>query len=429
MKSRWLMELEDSARASTLVRRALCQIKRLTNRQPPLGDHQALARHIAQLCNVARLATSEDQMCAIEAQIHQCVQQLDVQMVNWAELVPGFDNPHISKAVVLKPWVSEREKGVVLVNFENQYLRLLRLSNLTEFAARYTLVVGPSWHPPHSLVNCVFPEAYPDRVFSLISNERELEMLPRLSPKFIPLPLYGSSWVNPLLFKPRPWKQRDVDILMVANWSKTKRHHALFKALRKMPPDLNVLLIGQDQDGRTPHTILSEAQTYGVQDRFKIIANAGYPEVIDAYCRAKISLVLSRREGSCVAVAESMFADTPVAIYEDAAIGSRAFINPTTGRFLKHHALNIQLIEFLQAANQGKYAPRSWADANISCFRSAHTLNDILQQHALSHSQRWTLAIAPVTWCPDQQLALPEDRMRLLPERKSIKNMFGIELG
>jgi len=235
MKSRWLIEAEDSARANTLVRWTLCQIKLWKNRQPPFGDHQALARHIVQLCNAARLATSEDWLHLIEAQIQQCVQQLNVQKVKWEKLVPGFENPHISKAVILKPWVSDQEKGVVLVNFEGQYMRLLRLANLKEFAARYTLVVGPSWHLPHQLVNCVFPEVYPNKVFSLISNERDLEVLPRLSPKFIPLPLYGSSWVNPLLFKPLPWNERNVDILMVANWSKTKRHHALFKALRKMP--------------------------------------------------------------------------------------------------------------------------------------------------------------------------------------------------
>jgi len=43
--------------------------------------------------------------------------------------------------------------------------------------------------------------------------------------------------------------------------------------------------------------------------------------------------VLSRREGSCVVVAESMFADTPVALLDNAVIGSRAFINDQTGRF------------------------------------------------------------------------------------------------
>jgi glycosyltransferase involved in cell wall biosynthesis len=325
--------------------------------------------------------------------------------------------------------VSAREKGVVLVNYEGQYARLLRLPDLKGFAARYTLIIGPSWHPPHSLVNCVFAEAYPDKVFSLISNARELQILPRLSPKLVPLPLYGSSWVNPSLYKPLPPTQRDVDILMVANWGKFKRHHALFRALSGIPEDVRVLLIGQDQDGRTAETIREEARAYGVDKRLTLLHDVPYPEVAKAYCRSKVSVILSRREGSCVAIAESLFADTPAAIYADAAIGSRAFINETTGKLLEYTNLAGQLMEFLAAANAGQYSPRKWAESNISCFRSADTLNEILRRHALAEGRDWTQDVAAVTWCPDQQLALAEDRIRLLPERELIKTRFGIELG
>ena len=38
--------------------------------------------------------------------------------------------------------------------------------------------------------------------------------------------------------------------------------------------------------------------------------------------------------GFCVAVVETMFAGTPLGIYQDAIIGSRVFINPHSGRFL-----------------------------------------------------------------------------------------------
>lgn len=160
---RWQIELEDWARASGLVRLALCEAKLHGKRRPAVNDHQALARHIVRLCEAARLATNESLMRNIERRIRECVRRLDVQQLNWGELIPRFDDPCIPKAAVLKPWVSAREKGVVLVNYESQYARLLRLPDLKGFAARYTLIVGPSWHPPHSLVNCVFAEAYRTR--------------------------------------------------------------------------------------------------------------------------------------------------------------------------------------------------------------------------------------------------------------------------
>lgn len=431
MTSVLLIELEDYLRAQPSARRLLCSFKlfRIRPRRPRPDDHQAIARSIVTLCDAARLAPDPATVVAIEAQICECVRSLDVHRVNWTEFVPGFHEPQIPKAAVLKPRVSEKERGVVLINYEKQYMRLLRLPNLSRFAQSYTLVVGPSWHPPHSLVNCVFPEAYPTKTFTLISNEREQEVLPRISPKFIPLPLYGSSWVNPQLYHPLPPRKRDIDILMVANWAKFKRHFALFKALRRMPPELQVLLIGQDQDGRTADTILAEARAYGVRDRLTLMKDVPYDRVAEAFCRAKTSIILSRREGSCVAVAESLFADTPVAVYEDAVIGSRAFINEITGKLLAHDHLDEQLVRFVAEAAAGRYAPRQWADANISCFQSCHVMNDILKQHALQEGQRWTQDIAPVSWCPDQQLVLPEDRARMRRSWEQIRDEFGIELG
>jgi glycosyltransferase involved in cell wall biosynthesis len=429
LRKRLRIEAEDWLRASIPVREALARYKLLSGTRAISTDPQAIAGSIVTLCEAARLATSETLVNSIEKRIQERVSALHRQPVDWAVFLPGFQDGHIPKAAVLKPHISAREKGVVLINYEGQYVRLLRLTNLKEFAERYTLVVGPSWHPPHSLVNCVFPEAYPGTVFSLISNVRELEILPRLSPKFAPLPLYGSSWVNPSLYQPLPPNQRDIDILMVANWGKFKRHFALFQALRRMPEDLRIVLIGQNQDGRTSETIRQEACAFGVQDRFTLRNDLSYPEVVEAYCRARTSVILSRREGSCVAIAESLFADTPAALYEDAMIGSKAFINSSTGKLLKHRDLASQLLEFLAEAQAGRYAPRAWAETNISCFRSASTMNDILKKHALAVGQEWTRDVAPVTWCPDQQLASPEDRERIAPEYEIIQRDFGITLG
>ncbi len=63
---------------------------------------------------------------------------------------------------------------------------------------------------------------------------------------------------------------------------------------------------------------------------------APHAEVVARWlCRARASVILSRREGSCVVVAESLFADTPAALLENAEVGSRAFINASTGRLLR----------------------------------------------------------------------------------------------
>jgi glycosyltransferase involved in cell wall biosynthesis len=423
---RCAIEGEDWLRYSPLVRGGLSRYKVLRDSVSKPRNAQGTARSIATLCAAARLATEDASLTRIMGRIHARVRQLDAARVDWTEFVPNLADRRMARATVLKPWVSPREKGVVFISFESEWLRLLYHCDLREFARRYTLVLAPS-SSPHNLINYVFPAVCPGPVFTLISNPKDLEVLPRVSANYVVVPLFASSWVNPDVFRPLPHDKRDIDLIMVANFGKVKRHYVLFKALREMPARIRVVLVGQDQDARTADTLRAEARCFGVDRRFHILSNAGYPQVVSALCRSRTSVVLSRREGSCVVVAESLFADTPAALYEDAEIGSRAFINPATGRLLKHRGLAAQLLDFIERA--GEYAPRQWAEAHISCFRSSQTLNDILKEHMRAAGEDWTLGLAPLYWCPDPRLVFPEDRHRLASARREIRDRFGVEMG
>jgi hypothetical protein len=194
-----------------------------------------------------------------------------------------------------------------------------------------------------------------------------------------------------------------------------------------MPKEMRVVLIGQNQDGRTADTIREMARWYGVGGRFTLLSNLPYVAMTKHYCAARATVVLSKREGSCVAIAESLFADAPAAMLQDAGIGSRAFINEQTGRFLDEANLARDLTDFVQ--NVDRYQPRQWAVENISCFRSTRTLNDLLKQKALELGQEWTLDIAALQWAPDPKLVHSADRQRLAPERQAILERFGLEIG
>jgi glycosyltransferase involved in cell wall biosynthesis len=268
---------------------------------------------------------------------------------------------------------------------------------------------------------------YPEPMVTLISNANDLTIFPRLSAKYVMAPLYASSWVNPHLYKPIPFEKKDLDIFMLANFARYKRHFLLFKALRDMPASVRVLLIGQDNENRTADTIMAEARAYGVQNRFELLVNAPDSIIFDALCRAKITVILSQREGSCVAVVESMFANTPVGIYEDAEIGSHEYVNESTGRFFQHRNLSGQLKDFIE--NSWKYSPRAWALRNVSCFCSTKILNDTLKSQALATGQAWTQDIAVHHWRPDPQLLSTDDSARMQPAYDDIKMRFGIALG
>ena len=244
----------------------------------------------------------------------------------------------------------------------------------------------------------------------------------------MPIPLLASNWVNADNYHPVPYEQKDIDILMIANFGAYKRHHALFRALRNMPQSVRVRLIGTYNGERTSQVLMAEARSYGVEKRFELLESTSDENVLDSLVRSKISLILSRREGSCVAVVESFFANTPVGIYHDAVIGSRRYINEHTGRFLQHDNLAEQLMEFI--ANARHYAPRKWALENrIDCQGSTTVLNGILKKHALANGCEWTQDIAAHHWRPDPLLVNPSDLARMRPDVEDIQKRFGVRIG
>ncbi|MEI8340932.1 MAG: glycosyltransferase, partial [Verrucomicrobiota bacterium] len=375
----WKIKAEDSVRYNPRIRQAVAWWQERKADKLPVGAPLEIARAIDVYCKAARLVVSQEKLLQIERKIEERILKLGDRTFDWTEFDKTAKDRRIFKAAVMKPRISDRERGVVYISFEYQWLRLLQVPNLEEFARDYTLVVIPVWSPPHCLINYLFPRAYPDDLICTINMQKDLEDLRRISSKNIMLPLLCSNWVNADLLKPKPFAEKDIDIMIVANWGKYKRHHVFFEALRDLPPNLRVMLIGQRDGTRTAEVLNAEAEAYGVAGRYELRQGLSHREVCEQLPRAKISLILSRREGSCVAVIESIFANTPVGLFEDAEVGSRHFINPHTGRFLKHKNLAAQLLNFL--AESERFQPRQWAlDNRIDCLGSAATLNAALKK-------------------------------------------------
>jgi glycosyltransferase involved in cell wall biosynthesis len=384
------------------------------------------AQSIARLCAAARLTNNADVEARLQARIAAAADQFDCAAFDWRAIVADFNNGQIGRAAILKPHLGAREKGVIFIAFEIEWIKLLAARNLSDFAERYDVVIAPS-SSPHNLINYAFPRAYPGTIFTLISNAHDLTVLPRVSTQLTVVPLYASHWVNPDAYAPLPHSQRPYDLIMVANWGKVKRHHALFRALREMPSDIRLALVGQSQDGRTPDDVRRLASWYGVANRFTLFGDQSFRCVARLLCESRASVVLSRREGSCVVVAESMFANTPVALLEGAVIGSRAFINDQTGRFLDERQLSRDLCDFVRAADD--YKPRAWAEQNISCTASSNALNEVLKGHARRKGDVWTQDIAQLQWSPNPTLSCRDDQRRMAAERAKIVRRYGLEIG
>jgi glycosyltransferase involved in cell wall biosynthesis len=421
------IQAEDALRYNPVIRNLLASSILLKSRKMQPSNTCEAAHNVQKLCQAARLAATEPIRLKAEAAIARQLSMIDPAQIPWSEFLSDYGLESIRKTIVLKRYVSEREKGVVFVSFDNQMARLAKSSALQTFADRYTLVLSPQWSPPHTVVAYLFPLLYPDPIHCLISNPHDLEMFPRISDKYKTTELYASNWFDPRRYTPVPFEEKNIDILMVANFGKFKRHHAFFSALRDLPRDYRVVLVGQSQDGRDSNTVLTEAAAFGVRDRFEIRADVPYDKLQELMAHAKTTLVLSRREGSCVVVVESMFANTPVAVYVDAEMGSRVFVNEHTGCLLRHENLGAQLKQFVEASSQ--FSPRKWAMENgVDCVSSTRTLNQALKQQALDSGSEWTEDIATLCWRPDPVYYDAADYQRLLPSYQDIQQRCGINI-
>ncbi len=349
--TRLQFELEDQLRFSTMARRFFSRHwLRQGLAMPDATDQQRINR-VKKLCAAATLSPDRDARHDIETLILETVASIDGSSINWSETYPDIGNPHLHSAAILKPYMSPREKGDVIISFEKQWIKLLLRGNAREIADRYTVIIGPSWTPPHTGGGTIFPKLFPEPVFSTISHDNDL----------------GASGVHKL------------------------------------------------------------ARAYGVEDRLVAVGAENYDGVARAFCRAKVSVIMSRREGSCQAVVESMFADTPVGILENAELGSAKYVNDHTGRMLREEHLAEDIMDML--ARAASFRPRSWVMANkVSCYDSTRALNDFLRDHARRAGQEWTRDIVGHAWNPYPEL-LPEDRGSMAAAYRDMFDRFGLKIG
>ena len=332
----------------------------------------------------------------------------------------------ITTSVVLKAPGPDGEKGVLYSSFEYNWLRLAQHERIREFLRDYYLVGASSWSPPDYVPFVHLAGLSDDPVFIGISNKVDMERYRIASPAIEPVDLMACDWINPEYYAPRPRAERSIDILMVANWLRFKRHWLLFEALRHMRRDLRVVLVGRNGPGRTEREIREEARAFGVPQDLELHTNISIVELTRLQCDTRIGVLFSGREGSCVAPVETLFADAPVAMMQHAHVGSRAYINPRTGIIVRRSNLDRTLGRFLEESDG--FSPRAWALENVTCHHSSARLNALLREHATHRGQPWTTDIAPLCWRYVPQLVREADVTRLARATSELAERYGIAL-
>ena len=323
--------------------------------------------------------------------------------------------PQLTRSILLKAPGPDGSKGVLALYFEYNLFRLLEgVDDLASFQRDFDLVLCASWSPTdfslltHALNRLSGP------LFVQPANYSDVEKIEAFDPRLRCVPGLACDWVNPDLFSPIPHARREYDLVMVANWAPFKRHFEFFHALSKMPRSLRVILVGQDEGGYTAATIRKLAADFGVPQHLTIAESISISEVRKIQSNSKAAVILSRREGGCVAAVEALFADTPLAMREDAHVGSLAHVNALTGMKLSaSRPLDRQLTTLLESS--ASIRPRQWAMENISCQVTLRKIESFLRMEALAAGRPWTSSLTPVCWAPYPTYLNVADREAMRP--------------
>ena len=419
--------IRDFLRHNRTVRLLLSgALQALETFRSPAGSN-AIADSLRTLALAGRLTPDSCSAGKIERDINDRLKLWSPAEFDWERFFPESASQIVQKAIILKRPVSPDEKGVLFVAFEDQWLRLLRHAAISPLARDYHLVLSPTWSPPYDLAFSIATRMWPNPLFTILSNFDDIPVFSRLFPTVRVVRLLASSWVNANTFAPDNHLVKEYDIVMLANFAAYKRHFALFRALRDMNRRTRVLLLGRPWGGRNRSTLEDEARAFGVLDRITIMEGLSDPEMIRKLQSAKVSVILSTREGACVAVVESLFANVPVGLLRGASVGSRAYINAQTGRFLRPERLSEDLTTFVAAF--ADYQPRRWAVQNgISCRESSDVLNSTLKSHTAQLGHAWTQDIVPMQWRPNATFLNADDAKRMKVEYHRFASAYGVRI-
>jgi glycosyltransferase involved in cell wall biosynthesis len=299
----------------------------------------------------------------------------------------------LERSILLKPFVSEKEPGLLLVSFENELAKLALLSRLPALERAYRIAFLPTWQPFYSEPLYLLEARAALPFFLMPSAFSEQDLCGRFSDKCKFLPFHAASWVSSGRY-PTPSSTRSVDLLMIANFSRHKRHWKLFEALRDMPPSLRVVVAGVPLAGRSAQSLLREAKLFGVEKRIRIVEKPTDDELRALLRNARLFCAMTHKEGSYIAVAEALMAGVPVAMLRSAVVGSKAYINAETGFLLDpSKPLAQELTTALSKCDELR--PQDWAKQNISAEINSAILNSQIRQILLAEHQEWTSDLEP----------------------------------
>jgi glycosyltransferase involved in cell wall biosynthesis len=260
------------------------------------------------------------------------------------------------------------QRGVLLIKFTETLGFFMNQIDVRALLRFFRLVLEPS-SSGYCLPEILFWTRFSDPILVMASEPLDREFLHGLGTNLMPIPIGASDWTDYRIFRPITG-EREYDVIYVANLTWIKRVHVLLRALCNIARRGRTLkaVIVLSSWGGSPEAKAAFEQLldfYGVRSQVTVLWGVDRIQLNEWVGRARVSVLLSRKEGSNKTLFESIFADTPVLLLRDNVGVNKEHINEHTGRLVSEEELPDALIEFSDGAAKG-FSPRSWAMAHIA---------------------------------------------------------------
>jgi glycosyltransferase involved in cell wall biosynthesis len=285
----------------------------------------------------------------------------------------------------IKPYISEQEKGVLMVKYTEVVNAIPFLFDLHKLQQRYHLVLEQSSESPFQPFNAFIPND--SLVF--IQSVSERERVQHRKHGFIPVPLTSGDWVNKHNFYPDHSIVRKYDFCVISNFIPLKRYPFLFSALKKhWKGPLKIAIVASGHVGENRQWMERLLEEYGFTDNAEIFIEIPPAQVNMIMNQSYCHVMCSMREGSPKVNFESMITGTPVVIHRDhLGFSNWKFKAPMVINYTGEDDI-VNAIK--QCAKADKKEVADLASKMIGSARATDVLNKEIKEAALKHGEKWT---------------------------------------
>ena len=312
-------------------------------------------------------------------------------------------NDCAKRSIVLKNPIMKNnlvvEKGVLLLTFTHCFEYFLKDIDTNKLLRDFRIVLEPSWsgYCVPSIIEWI---NYPQHKIVVQATEVEdFDFLINLNRNLIPVNFGASDWVDDRLFYPLHDVEKVYDAIYVAVYGAYKRHHVLFRSVKKIK-EMNprIAIVGVPWMG-TKEEILWLIEHYDIKAHVDIFESLSPDELNIVLNKSKLNLLLSLQEGSNRSIFEGLFSNVPGVVLKNNKGMQKSYINSSTGLLIDESELSNVLLHFRESWRD--YNPRDWALRNISPLITTEKLNDVIKKIAINDNEPWTCDIVPKVNAPE----------------------------